>query len=219
VDSKKAKSGDEVQAKTTSDVKSEGKTVIPRGSRLIGHVTQASAKGKGDADSTLTVVFDHAVLRSGEQVALNATIRALAVAQPPAPLTAMSSGNDPSYAGGMPHPAGGGVSPVGTVGSATGGALGTAAATTDGAVGGVANDVGGTVASTHTTSGAGLNAAGELSPRARGVFGLPGVTLSQAAGATAGASNGTTITSTGKTVHLDSGTQLVLAVTGSASNQ
>src|SRR4051794_955400 len=67
IDSKKAKAGDAVEAKTTSDVKAEGKTIIPRGSKLIGHITQASARGKGDADSTLGIAFDHAVLKNGQQ--------------------------------------------------------------------------------------------------------------------------------------------------------
>src|SRR5262249_7594758 len=41
VDSKKAKAGDSVTAHTTEAVKADGKTVIPKGSKLIGHVTQA----------------------------------------------------------------------------------------------------------------------------------------------------------------------------------
>jgi hypothetical protein len=44
---------------------------------------------------------------------------------------------------------------------------------------------------------------------------MPGVTLSQATSAT----QGTTITSTGKNVKLDSGTQMVLSVAGGASTQ
>src|SRR6266566_3329812 len=44
IDSKKCKPGDPVNAHTTEAVKSEGKTVIPKGSKLVGHVTQASAR-------------------------------------------------------------------------------------------------------------------------------------------------------------------------------
>src|SRR5258707_548474 len=47
IDSKKCKPGDAVNAHTTEAVKSEGKTVIPKGSKLVGHVTQASARAKG----------------------------------------------------------------------------------------------------------------------------------------------------------------------------
>src|SRR5713101_4774313 len=41
IDSKKSKPGDPVNAHTTEAVKSEGKTVIPKGAKLVGHVTQA----------------------------------------------------------------------------------------------------------------------------------------------------------------------------------
>src|SRR5467141_125019 len=50
IDSKKCKPGDPVNAKTTEAAKSEGKTVIPKGSKLVGHVTQASARAKGDPE-------------------------------------------------------------------------------------------------------------------------------------------------------------------------
>src|SRR5882757_10271296 len=46
IDSKKCKPGDPVNAHTTEAVKSEGKTVIPKGSKLVGHVTQASARAE-----------------------------------------------------------------------------------------------------------------------------------------------------------------------------
>src|SRR5215475_6095800 len=39
VDSKKAKEGDVVNARTTEAVKSQGKTVVPKGTKLVGHVT------------------------------------------------------------------------------------------------------------------------------------------------------------------------------------
>src|SRR5260370_29399348 len=51
IDSKKCKPGDPVNAHSTEAVKSEGKTVIPKGSKLVGHVTQASARGKGESES------------------------------------------------------------------------------------------------------------------------------------------------------------------------
>src|SRR5688572_6075802 len=38
VDSRNAKPGDEVVATSNDDVKSDGQVIIPRGSRLIGHV-------------------------------------------------------------------------------------------------------------------------------------------------------------------------------------
>src|SRR5882724_6014758 len=71
IDSKKAKAGDPVAAHTTEAVKSGGKVVIPKGAKLIGHVTQASAKSKGETESALGVVFDKAILKNGQEVPLN----------------------------------------------------------------------------------------------------------------------------------------------------
>src|SRR5712691_4891938 len=45
LDSKKAKAGDPVTAHCSEPAKSDGKTVIPKGSKLVGHVTRASARG------------------------------------------------------------------------------------------------------------------------------------------------------------------------------
>src|SRR5438270_139785 len=86
VDSKKNKQGDEVTAKTTADVLSQGKIVIPRNSKLIGHITEAKAKANGESESALGMAFDRAVLKNGQEVSLNATIQALA-----APAEAASS--------------------------------------------------------------------------------------------------------------------------------
>src|SRR5215472_14000090 len=78
VDARKAKPGDEISAKTTQEVRSASGVVIPRGSRLVGHVTDAKAKANGDSESALGIAFDHAVLRNGQQLPLHANIKALA---------------------------------------------------------------------------------------------------------------------------------------------
>src|SRR5712664_2994350 len=80
-DSKKCKPGDPVNAHTTEAAKSEGKTVIPKGSKLVGHVTQASARAKGESESSLGIVFDKAILRNGQEIPLNVAIQAIASAQ------------------------------------------------------------------------------------------------------------------------------------------
>jgi type IV secretory pathway VirB10-like protein len=97
VDSKKCKPGDAVDAHTTEAVKSEGKTVIPKGSKLVGHVTQASARAKGQAESSLGIVFDKAILKNGQEIPLNVAIQALASAQS----SASVAGADMDTMGGM----------------------------------------------------------------------------------------------------------------------
>src|SRR5258708_3297391 len=58
IDSKKAKVGDLVTARTTEALNSEGKIVVPKGSKLLGHVTEASARSKGDTESAVGIKFD-----------------------------------------------------------------------------------------------------------------------------------------------------------------
>lgn len=48
LDSRHAKPGDEVTAKLAQDVKSDGKGVLPKNCKLIGHVTEAQAQEKGE---------------------------------------------------------------------------------------------------------------------------------------------------------------------------
>jgi hypothetical protein len=84
VDSRHVKAGDELMAKVVQDVVSGGKIVIPRNSKLPGHVTEASARGNGAAQSTLALSFDRAVLKDGEQIPLALVIQALAAPTNPA---------------------------------------------------------------------------------------------------------------------------------------
>src|SRR5260370_27881742 len=97
VDAKKNKPGDPVTAKTTEATKSEGKVVIPRGSTLVGHVTECKQRGKEEKESALGMVFDKAILKNGEEIPLNVTLRAIAAAQTAA---ASSGGGDDLSAGG-----------------------------------------------------------------------------------------------------------------------
>src|ERR1700757_4442803 len=80
IDSKKAKPDDPVKGRTTEAAKSGDKTVIPRGAKLLGHVTQATARAKGDSDSSLGIVFDKAILKDGQEAPLNVAVQALASA-------------------------------------------------------------------------------------------------------------------------------------------
>lgn len=229
VDASKSKPGDAVTAKVTQDVKSGGEVVIPRGSMLVGRVTEAkprgsshsgntegSAGGNGrtataagaaegaasaaaNASSRLGIVFDHALLKNGERVPVDATIQALASASAAASGSASGAGRAGVYRGGTGQSAGG---------SLLGGAGGTVGAVV-GSTGSLAGGVDGTVRTVTTAStGAvgGLNAAGRLVTGSRGTFGLKGLDLE-----TAGHAQSTSvITSSTRNVRLDSGTQMLL---------
>lgn len=212
VDAKKAKEGDPVNARTTEAVKAHGKMVLPKGTKLVGHVTRASARGKGDAESALGIAFDKAILKGGEEVLLSGNIQALAVAQSAADI----AGSDMDAMGGAGARGGGSAGGRGVLGGATSAAGGTVGAVTNTA-GSVGSTAGGTVdaatrTTTRTTGSAnsavgGLNSAGQFASNSRGVFGLNGLNL-DAAGSNA--TQGSVITSTGKNVHLDSGTRLLI---------
>lgn len=223
IDSKKCKPGDTVTAQTTEAAKSEGKTVIPKGSKLVGHVTQASARANGEAQSALGIVFDKAILKNGQEVPLNVAIQALASAQSGASF----AGADLDAMGGMGASAAGsgmsgGRGALGGVTSAAGGAAGTVtntAANVGGAAGGAVNsttNAAGSVAGASKGAIGGLNAAGQLTSNSQGVFGLNGLSLNTAA---SNATEGSVITSAGKNVHLDSGTRMLLVSQAQAGEQ
>lgn len=215
LDAKKNKPGDPVTAKTTEATKSQGQVVIPKGSKLVGHVTECKQRSKEEKESALGIVFDKAILKDGQEVPLNVTVRALAAAQTAA---ASSVGSDDLSAGG---------GAVGSARSGGGGALGGVRSTAGAATGAVTNTAasasglaGGAVNSSVNAAGAargavgGLNAAGQLTSNSQGVFGLDGLNLNAAA---SNATQGSLITSTSKNVHLDSGTQLLLVSQAQAS--
>jgi hypothetical protein len=209
VDAKKVKQGDEIDARAAQNVVSNGSVVIPRGSKLIGHVTEVKAREKGQNESSLGIAFDKAVLKNGQEVPLQASIRAIAAA----PNNSGATNSPMADMGGMDSASStsGDVGPrTGGVGGATG-PVGSTAGTVGNTAGNVGSAAGGAVNS--TVSGAGRtagNATGELATNSQGVVGLQGLTLNSQAGT---AASGSIITSTTKNVKLDSGTQLVLQVT------
>lgn len=79
VDSKKAKVGDAIVAHTSDTLKSaDDRTIVARGAKIEGHITQATARGKGGQESALGIQFDKVVLKDGGEIALNVVIQALA---------------------------------------------------------------------------------------------------------------------------------------------
>jgi hypothetical protein len=223
IDSKKCKPGDPVNAHSTEAVKSEGKTVIPKGAKLLGHVTQASARAKGESESSLGIVFDKAILKNGQEIPLNAGIQAIAAAQS----SASAAGSDMDTMGGMGASAAGsgmagGRGALGGVTSTTGGAVGSVtntAANVGGVAGGTVNsaaNAGGSMAGASKGAVGGLNAAGQLTSNSQGVFGLNGLNLNAAG---SNATEGSVITSAGKNVHLDSGTRMLLVSQAQAGAQ
>src|ERR1700733_7341187 len=68
LDSKTAKTGDSVVIKTKSNVKTADGTDIPKGSKLIGHITGEKPSGAENANSQVALQFDRAELKGGQNV-------------------------------------------------------------------------------------------------------------------------------------------------------
>lgn len=193
------------------DVKSDGHVVIPKGSKLIGHVTQAQAKGQGESQSSLGVVFDRAIPKHGPEMPVNLVIQAVAAAQSTASamadegsLMGSASGMGSGSASGGASRSGGGL--VGGAGSAVG-----AVTTTAGqAVGATANTA---TSATGAVNGPHSGVTGMLNSTSSGVIGLKGLSLSSEG---SNFSQGSLIVSSTRNVHLDSGTQMLLRAEGRA---
>jgi len=198
LDARKNKVGDEVIAKTTEDVKSEGHVVVPKGSKLVGHVTAVSAQTKGQAGSALGIAFDRALLKNGSEIPVSLTVQAIGRAQAAAAAAADNDMMTSAGSSGMGSPSTHG----------PGGGLMNGVATSTGRV---VNTVGSTAGAAVNTAGAasGSVASGSLTSTSQGVVGLHGLSLSTDASNSA---QGSVITSNGSNVHLDSGTEMILRV-------
>lgn len=70
-----AKAGDRVVLKTTEKVVTADGTVIPRGTRLVGHITQVQTSDATHRFAQLAIAFDHAELKNGQSIAIFTLIR------------------------------------------------------------------------------------------------------------------------------------------------
>ena len=201
IDARHAKVGEEVSAVTRNDASLSG-TRLPKGSLLVGHITDVAAKSGSSANSSVSMLFDQARLKDGTTVPLHATLRSLA----PAAHMQADADDDAGFGAG---PASGGMSARTSASPRTpsaGGLIGGATSATRGAIGGVTD-----TASTVTRSAASdVGRATDATANAamRGVSSLPGVSVSTAADA----STSGTVAAQGRNLHLDSGTQLTLGL-------
>ena len=188
IDAKKAKSGDQVIAKTTIDLRSkDGSTVIPKGAKVLGHVTDAKARSKDESGSMVAIAFDKVEMKGGRDLQFNGGIQA--IGKPEQNAAAYTGGGSPmSESGGVPSGAAG---QGGTGGARTGGAMGAPPSAGNPGNGPTDNGV-------PATGGV-----GPLSPASQGVVGIQGLSLQDSA-------QGSVITSSSGNVRLDSGTQLIL---------
>jgi hypothetical protein len=188
IDAQQSKPGDEVDARTTAAVKAGGRVIIPKGTKLVGHIAEVKAKSDDEPTSTVLVEFDRAVMKSGGEMPLHVAIASVARPQASAAPTDDMPGDM-----GMPSESMGSPSAAPRAGMGGGGMKGATSST-------------GHAKPNSTSAAAPPPAPGQPSdpqPKAAASF-----TIEQRP-------NGTVISSNSQNVHLDSGTQLLLKVLAS----
>jgi hypothetical protein len=190
VDAKKAKPGDKIEAKTTMDLLSHGQVVIPRDTKVIGHVTAAKPHSKESPDSSVGLAFDRISMKDGSEVPVKAAVQAIG-----RPLSAFASPMGESA--GMP--------PAGAPSSGASDSRGTMAGSQRSNSGSPSSSYPSNAPSQMPSGAAGSEApAGAvLDPHSQGVVGMKGIQLNSSG-------EGSVVSSADNNVHLDSGTQLVL---------
>ena len=212
LDSKNATVGQEVTVKTRQTAKLADGTTLPKGTRLVGHVTQARAQNKDQPYAMLAMTFDRAELKNGQSVALRSVIRTVA---PPANAAAMpdsmmaDEAPGPMSAGASAGGMGSGVARGGLgVGGVAGGTVRGVGQTAGTTLGDATRDPRSLAEATADAPGGVVTKAGETVSTAPRATALPGVMLSTS---TAGDVSGTLMAS-GKNISLDTGTQITLGV-------
>jgi hypothetical protein len=218
LDTKSAKQGDSVVVKTSEDLKVSGGADIPKGSKLVGHVTNVEARGEGEGkeNSQIAIKFDKAELKGGQIVAIESVIQAVS----PAPSSGMDNSvpNAPSALGtspASPNMPGGATSSPSMNGSTT---------TNSGSVNQNSNRPGGDSTATSQAGqtdqapNGGMPAPGTIVARNGNVAirttSIPGVLLANALNGMPFSNASGLLLGARRDIHLDEGTRMVVAVAG-----
>jgi hypothetical protein len=192
IDAKKAKKGDEVVAKITQDLRNNaGTVVVPKDTKIVGHVTEAEARSKEQKESQVAIAFDHAVMKNGEQMQMPMSIQAI-IAAPNRNPANPGAEQPSSYPG-----SGTGSAPTG--GGRSGSTAGTAPAPSSPPQ---------TSGSTPDQTSAATQAQQPITGDTKGVVGIANLKLSPAPDP----AQGSVISSEKNNVKLDDGTFLLLRV-------
>jgi hypothetical protein len=107
IDATRSKVGDQVVAKTTEPLKKDGKTVVPKGAKLVGHVVQLKARSNDEHASQVVISFDEITDAGGKTLPFSASISSISRPQSTAPPSDAAGGDlgIPSASGGSPSPA------------------------------------------------------------------------------------------------------------------
>ncbi len=93
IDAKKAKTGDQVVAKVTQDMKTTtGEVLVPKDTKVMGHITEAQARNKEQKESEVAIAFDRTVTKDGSQMQMPMSIQAIIGPQNNGPQNSNASG-------------------------------------------------------------------------------------------------------------------------------
>ncbi|MFZ0420580.1 MAG: TrbI/VirB10 family protein [Candidatus Sulfotelmatobacter sp.] len=191
IDAKKAKTGDEIVARVTQDMKTpSGEVLVPKDTKVMGHVTEAQPRNKEQKESQVGIAFDRAVMKDGSAMQMPMSIQAIigeqnnqnnpggassdATAPSDSPSAAPASGSRPGMAGSVPAPT-----------SSAGG-----------------NDM-------PSNAPTGENSRPPITAQTEGVVGISNLTLTPTA---TNAAEGSVVSSDKNNVKLESGTMMLLRV-------
>ena len=195
VDVRKGQVGDQVLLKTTKAIKQNGEVIVPKGTRLLGRITEVQRKTKDNAVSRVGMVFDR-IQGRGLDAPINLSIVSVASATANAAAGDVFN-SDISGTGSTSTAASGS-------GGSGGGLLGSVAPAVGGVVGGATQTVGNVAAGTTRTAG-----------RTTGLIGNTVSGLTVANSASGSASSSSTVSARGKDVRIEKGSTFHLMVSGS----
>jgi len=213
LDARHAKAGDRVVMKTTQAVKQNGEVVVPKGSRLIGHITGVQQRTRSDNESVIGIAFDR-LQKGSMDMPIAATIVSITQAHARTQSSASddlfgsqtmtNSSSRSSTSASSGQRGGGGL--LGGVGNSVGGTLNPTTSTAGNVAGSATTAVGSTVgATTNATANNNGNLGGTLR----------GLQITQSGNASA--AGGSTLSLTGSNLRLESGTTFNLSVSNTAN--
>ena len=192
VDVKRSKVGDQVVLKTTRSISQMGRTVVPKGSRLIGRITEVQQKKASAGGSRIAMIFDR--LETAKLSApINASIVSILDARASSVVDDTASGDVFASSTSSTRASSGGL--LGGVANTAGGILGTTTQT----VGGVADAAIRTSENTVAAAGSGLR----------------GIRITQDVAGSA--YSGTTLSSPNKNIRLEKGASVQLRLNSSVT--
>ncbi len=210
LDSKSAKQGDSVVVKTDEDVVFPGGADIPKGSKLVGHITNVQARADGKENSQIAIQFDHAELKGGQNMAIESVIKSLS---PAAGYSGAADNAVPGSYGASPQGASSATAP-----SAPGmnGSSSSAANNRPGLASNTTVQPGATDQTTNQTTNSGMPEPGSIVARNGNVAirttAIPGVLLANDINGLPFTNASGMLLGARRDIHLDGGTQMVVAI-------